>query len=286
VSEQQDHRGIGDNNPPPDDPVLNVDVTKLVVEPELLTRALKLNCQPLLDRADELIAGIDGWVTDHTPPHKPGTPAPKPAVGDEQDLKDTADTVRQIKLFLDKEVDATRKKVKEPLNKAAATIQQFFARDLADVVEKALRPVVEALSLALQAKEKRERQRLIEEAAHAAQLAASLAAQASRATGYLERESLAEQATRIEIEADNLERASQASAAVLSRTRTDNEVVAGLRSYWKFEVVNLIEVLQAIIAGQLPIEWVKLDEVYANSQIRGNDGVRKVPGLHITEEKR
>lgn len=289
MSEQQDEpAGWPSNNPPLDeeDPLLKIDVLALV-DVKRLPAALKLNYQQLYDRKEALLNGIDDWIEDHLPPRdkrSPPDPKVKPQVGDEQDLKDTTDFASQVKDFLRDEVEATRKKVKGPIDKAGAEIQKFFVKDMADELSRALIPIVDAQGVALAQKLERERQRLREEAWEAAQLADRLAIQARRATGVRQSESLLQKAMEVEDEAARLERASEGSVADLTRTRTDLQQVTGLKSNWKFDVVNLIELVMEIAAGRLPIEWVTIDEVYANSKIRPKDGVRSVPGLHIHEE--
>lgn len=282
MSEQQDQRRIGDNNPPPDDdPLAEINPEKLVVVDDVLA-LLKRHYTLLYPRKDELLNQIDGWIDDHTEPFGDG-PRPKPKVGDEQDLKDTTDFIGQIKDFMKDEVEVARKAVKAPIDKAAADIQKFFAKGIADELSKALTRIVDAQSLALLEKKERERKRLQEQAWEKAQEANRLAIQSARATGVVAKESFYRQAMDVEDEVERLEKAAAGSAADLSRTRTDLGEVASLRSNWTFEVVNLIEVVMEIAAGRLPIEWVTLNEVYANSQIRRRDGVRSVPGLHIRE---
>lgn len=289
MSERQDEpAGWPSNNPPLDeeDPLLKIDVLALV-DAKRLPAALKLNYQQLYDRKEALLNGIDDWIEDHLPPRdkrSPLDPKVKPQVGDEQDLKDTTDFASQVKDFLRDEVEATRKKVKGPIDKAGAEIQKFFVKDMADELSRALIPIVDAQGVALAQKLERERQRLREEAWEAAQLADRLAIQARRATGVRQSESLLQKAMEVEDEAARLERAAEGSVADLTRTRTDLQQVTGLKSNWKFDVVNLIELVMEIAAGRLPIEWVTIDEVYANGKIRPKDGVRSVPGLHIHEE--
>lgn len=277
--------GEGHNNPPQDeDPLAKINPERLIdfSVPDVLA----LNYQALDDRRDELLVGVKEWVEDHTAQTKKNEPPAKPTVGDEQDLMDTTDLVKQVRKFLDKEVEVTRKRVAKNVDQAKRDIQAFFVKGIADPVETALRPVADAQSLALIEKENRERDRLREEAYEAAMLANRLAIQARRAIGVAERESLVEQAFRIEDEAARLEAAAEAPTLELTRTRTDLGQLTGLRSSWRFEVESLMDLLMAIVSGRQDLmPYVKIDEVYANGQINRKDGVRKVPGLTIIEEK-
>lgn len=287
MSEQQDQPGWPSNNPPADEenPLLKINPEKLVVV-DSVAAVMELHYKHLTDRADELLSGINGWITDHTAAPARGAKPTKPSVGDEQDLNDTTDRVNQVKDFLKDEVEVARKKVKKPIDLAVSDIQDFFAEGLTKRLKHALTPIVDAQSLALIAKEEQERKRLRQEAWEKAQEANRLALQSARATGVVARESLLDRAGKIEDEAERLLRASEGSVADLSRIRTDMQQVTGLRSTWKFEVTNLIELLMAIVAGRQDLlACVKIDEVCVNSLIKGKDGVRAIPGLHIFEEK-
>lgn len=272
-------RGIGDNMPPDENPLLSINPEKFIDVTAVLP-VLKLNYHALVERRDELLKGVADWAKNHTAPGQP-----KPRLDGEQDIKDTTDVIRQIRDFLSHEVDATRKKVTAPIDKAKKDVQQFFARDLTDKLEADVVPVRDALSLALREKEERERLRLRQEAWDKAQLANRLAVQSARATGVVEKESLYEHALQVDDEARALEAAAAASTAKVTQTRTDLGQVTGLRVTGRFEVVNLMELLREIVAGRLPVEWVTINETYANNQIRPKDGVRSVPGLEIFEEK-
>lgn len=288
IPEQQDVPGIGDNNPPPDDenPLFKLDPEKLVVADDVLA-LLELHYKPLLDRKEALLKQVDDWVEDHTPAHDEDGPIPKPQVGDEQDLMDATDLVAQIRDFMSKEVEVTRKKVKNPIDAAGAAIQKYFAKEMADVLKAALVPIVDAQSLALIEKEKRARKKLREEAWAKAQEANRLAVQSARATGVRQKESLLNKAMEIEAEVEQLEKAAEGSARELTRTRTDMQEVTGLRSSWKYEVVQIMDLLMAIVGGRQDLlPCVQVDEVYVNGLIRGKDGVRNIPGLHIFEEKK
>lgn len=280
MSEQEDV-GPGHNHPPDEEenPLRKIDPEKLF-DLTTLPLVFKLNYPLLYARKDELLKNIKGWIEDHT-----SDPKAKPLVGDEQDLKDTIDFVAQVENFLKKEVEVTRKRVKGPLDKAAAAVQQFFVKDLADGLDKALKPIVDAKSMALIAKEERERQRLREEAWEKAQLANRLAIQAKRALGVVEKESYLEHAMAVEDEARRLEAAAAGSTVELTRTRTDLQQIASLRVTWNYEVEDMTELLMAIVNHEIPFEWVTINETYANSQIKRKDGVRIVPGLKIVEEK-
>jgi hypothetical protein len=53
--------------------------------------------------------------------------------------------------------------------------------------------------------------------------------------------------------------------------------VATLKSNWTYEVMDL---------AQVPLEWLTVDDRKVRAAIRGPDGMRDIPGLHIYDDPR
>lgn len=283
-----DARGIGDNNPPVDDPIQAID-PKDLLRWKNIAGLLAVKYPHILQRHKELMKSVDDWIDDHTDPE--GTPSwakgrPKPRIGDEQDLLDTTDCVKQVKSFM-KDVDEVRKSVKAPIDQAGAAVQKFFNADIVVPMGKALEHVTNAQSLALIAKEEAEKTRRRAEQLRLAQEAARLAIIARDEIGVSAKESALQKAMEVDDLAEQAARAATASVAELTRTRTDLGQVTGLRVSWDFEVTQIMDLVMAIASGRQDLlSCIKVDEVYVRGLIRGAQKVRSIPGLHIFEEKK
>jgi hypothetical protein len=78
----------------------------------------------------------------------------------------------------------------------------------------------------------------------------------------------------------------EATTADLSRVHSQMGGVASLRTAWKLDVEksDIMTLLKAIVAGNAPISFVKLDEVRIGSAIRSHK-LRECPGLVISEQR-
>lgn len=278
MTEQPAHdRG---HNKPPDLILDDIDPTKLV-DPRIIVKLLDQNYKPLVERRDELVAGIARWIGAHT-----ASSRSVPVVKDEKDCGATLDYLTQIREYATKEVEPARKKVKDPLDKASKAVQGWFAVGLAQAIKDASRPIEEAYTRFLQDKEAAERQRATEAAWDARQEAGRLADQARRAQQAQQQVRLLDQAADLEHDAAQLEARAVSGAAEVTRVRGEMGSVGGLKTMWRWRVENLIELVQAVSAGQETIDMLIPNEVHINTLVRPADGRRKIPGLSVYPEQK
>lgn len=277
MADDADTPGLGHNKPP--GPALSeVDPTKLV-DIKTLVPLLQLNYGALEKRRKELQAGIVRWTAAHAVKDQV-----RPVITDEQDCGDTLDFLNELRDFVSKEAEPARKKVKESVDKAAKTIQAWFADGLQKPIIADKQAIEDAYSLYLTRKMDREAARRREEAYDAQQQALRLAHQAQRATRPAQQKALMEQALEIEHQAEQMQEKAGASVADLTRVRGDLGSVGGLKENWVWEVENLIDLVQAVAAGQQSINMLTTNDVVINGLVRPKDGMRKIPGLNIHPE--
>jgi hypothetical protein len=272
MADDADTPGMGDNKGPP---LSEVDPTKLV-DVKILVPLLHQNYGELEKRRDELNKGIVKWTAAHAVKDEK-----RPVVATEQDCGDTLDFLNELRDFINKEVEPARKKVKEPLDKAAKAIQAWFAIGLQQPILNNKQPIEDAYSLYLVRKQDRERARRKQEAYDAQQEAMRLAHQAQRAKQPEQQQALMERAFEVEYEAEKLAAKAEAPVAEVTRVRGDLGSVGGLKEDWVWEVENLIDLVQAVAQGQQPIEMLTTNDVFINGLVRPKDGRRKIPGLNI-----
>ena len=167
--------------------------------------------------------------------------------------------------------EAVRKKLKAPLLGASRAFDRFFKADLSDRLAAAAAQVEALLGAWQRAKLAAERQ-FREAAAQAAREAADrLAAEAMQSgdAGLMQRARQADDA------AQRAEIGVQAGLASVARTAGEGGAVARLKSFWTYEVVDI---------AQVPREWLTVDDRKLRAAIRGDDGLRDIPGLRIYDD--
>lgn len=276
MSETERLRRLGDNNPP--EPIDDLDPYKLI-DVDKLVALFERRFPELPKRVDEFESDIQRWTETHKRDELP------PAVLNDQDKRITQDVLNQMRDFIKKDVEDTRKRVKAAVDKAAKIIQTWFVNGLSARLERLKQPIEDALSLYLVQEDRRIREERRQAAWDAQQEAMRLADLARRAKmEEVQQQSLARSIEAADI-AEALER--QAEAPVLETTRFHSTLgaVGGLKETWHFEVEALILLVQAVAQGQAPIDMLTANESYINSVIRRRDNpVRKVPGLRIYSE--
>jgi len=267
---------IGGNNPPPD---LKIG--------EALREQLTDENRALMKRRDELMAMADDFDADY------------PTVDDDDASGILAGIITQITKS-SKAADQTREAVKAPyleggrivdgffnggiktpLDKRAAALntkQTAYQRAKADRIrreaEEAARKAREEEDARRREAEKAERERLAAERAarkarddaDASELARLRAADAERRA-----EEARQAEERARIERQEQARIAASSAADRSRVRGDY-AVSSLRTTWSFEVLDIAKV---------PPEFLQVNQPLVNAAIRGQNGRRDIPGLHI-----
>jgi len=164
--------------------------------------------------------------------------------------------------------EAVRKGLKAPLLAAGRALDRFFKTDLSDGLAAAAAKVEALLGIWQRAKVTAERQ-LRDAAARAArEVADRLAAEAMRSGDP----NLAQQARQADDAAQRAEAVLHTGLAAVGRTAGEAGAVASLKSHWTYEVVDF---------AQVPHEWLIIDDRKVRSAIRGEDGLRDIPGLRI-----
>lgn len=74
-----------------------------------------------------------------------------------------------------------------------------------------------------------------------------------------------------------------AKPADLSRVKGPMGSTSSLRSNWTFEVSDLMQLVQAVAAGKVPLSYLQVNEVRVRVAIR-SEGMRKVDGLRIFDD--
>jgi hypothetical protein len=71
------------------------------------------------------------------------------------------------------------------------------------------------------------------------------------------------------------------SQADLTRTKSVLGTTTSQGTSWIYEVVDLMKLLQAIVKGEVPMNFVMPANSVINAVIRGNNGLRQIPGLEV-----
>ena len=207
---------LGDNNPPAD---------LLVGAP--LREKLQEENQDILDRCDELLEGANRI----------------PPITDDDIAGKVGDYIKQL-TALNKTAEARRTGAKEPYLEGGRHIDGFF-KAVTDPVLKVKTNVERTLTIYAREKadserrERMEQERLAREAAETARKAAEAAARAAHDAAALDAAIEAEKAA--ETAAADLakaERATDAKAAEMSRTRGEYGSMSSLRTSWVFDEID------------------------------------------------
>jgi hypothetical protein len=164
--------------------------------------------------------------------------------------------------------EAVRKGLKAPLLAASRALDGFFKTDLSDRLAAAAAQVEKLLGTWQRAKVEAER-KLREAAAQAAREAADRLAAEAMQSGDA---TLLQQARLADDAAQRAEIALQGGLAAVARTAGEGGAVASLKEHWTYEVLDL---------EQVPREWLMIDDRKLRAALRGEDGLRDIPGLRI-----
>ena len=164
-----------------------------------------------------------------------------------------------------------RKQLKVPLLAATRALDQLFKTDLSARLSAAAAKV-EALIGAWQRAKVSAELKLREEAARAAREAADRIATEARRTDDA---ALIQRAREADDAAQRVETALDAEFLTVGRTTGGSGAVASLKPNWVYEVVDF---------ALVPREWLMIDDRKVRAAIRGKDGLRDIPGLHIKDE--
>ncbi len=243
--------GIGHNAPSP----------VALPEPEVLYAAWSREHAALLARRDQLLAAMARLEAAHGA-----------GIADETTAGKAADFV----LLLEREarhVEEVRKSVKAPVLAAGRTLDRLLKTETSDRLAAAAARVARLLTAFQMRKIAAEREAREQAAREARQAADALAAAALAQDNT----ALREQALALDRAAQQAEIAATAGLAALARTRGESGAVAELKEDWTYEVVDF---------AQVPREWLMVDDRRVRAAIRGAEGLRSIPGLHIHPEAR
>ena len=266
TQDDSDRLAEGGNFPPgpifEDDPLVGLSSTRLV------DAAALQHLQPLLAKDhDDLIIGRDHllgvaarWWAKH----------PKGVTSEAEDGEAT-DIAEEIRKFIQNESEVRRVAIKGPVDVAADGIQAFFVGGIKGQLTVVVAALKAAKTKYLLDVDQRKREEML-----AAAKARNAAADAMASVG------LEDDAIAAEQEARQLAREAETARALdLTRGHSSLGVPTGLKETWEWETENLMDTVQAVAAGRLSIEWLAINEKYANFKIKPKDGERKVPGLRI-----
>ena len=72
----------------------------------------------------------------------------------------------------------------------------------------------------------------------------------------------------------------EAKPAELSRVHGQMGSVSSLRSNWTFELTDLMQLVQAVAAGKVPLLYLQVNEVRVRVAIR-SENVRDIAGIRV-----
>jgi len=228
----------------------------VVPDPAALATLWARDHADLLARRDQLLAAFSRFEAAH---------------GDGISSDEVAGRAADFSRLLAREAaaaEAVRKELKSPLLAASRALDRFFKTDVSDLLAAAAAKVEALLGAWQRGKLTAERQ-LREGAARSAREAADRLAQAAMQSGDAD---LMQQARQADDAAQRAELGVQAGLAAVARTAGEGGAVASLKSHWSFEVVDF---------EMVPREWLTIDERKVRAAIRGDDGLRDIPGLRI-----
>lgn len=203
------------------------------------------------------------------------------AIADDETAAKVSDFVKQISGAM-KQSESARTEAKRPYDDMGSAVQGFF-KGISTPLEDAKKGLLKKLTAFQEKKADEERKQRERDAAEARRIAEEVARQAQEAITNVESEDDLEAAIEAEQAArkaaDDLAKANKAatgSDADMTKARGDYGSVASIRVTWKYELVDL---------SLVPRSWLTLDEKKVGSAIKGQDGVRNIPGLRIYPDK-
>ena len=164
--------------------------------------------------------------------------------------------------------EKVRKGLKAPLLTASRALDRFFKTDFSDLLA-AGAAKVEALLGAWQRTKLAAERELREAAAREAREAADRLAAEAMQSGDAD---LMQRARQADDAAQRAEASVLSGLATIARTAGEGGAVASLKSHWTFDVVDF---------DKVPREWLTIDDRKVRTAIRGEDGLRDIPGPRI-----
>jgi hypothetical protein len=300
----RERRGIGGNAPPG-----SIDPENMLRLPPVdIPDLLALSYRDLIGRGAALLENVTAWQQDNG----------KVPVPDQQAADDLADLQDQVAKYGNPktgEVEAARKRVKEPIYLAGKAVDTFF-NDLrnAMLAIAGLEPYGAGPATMQGKLSAWQRAKVVREQAERAELArkANEEAAAKVAAARVDQsdEALID-ATVAEETAQQAQQAAAAPARDMARSTTARGTTVGLRANWTFRVVDLeililaaalpavmerlsgvMEITQAGLlpkiraalappGGPVPLDYLTTNDAIIRPGIKGERGRRECPGLEI-----
>lgn len=291
---EQPPAGIGDNNPP--EPTRYVPDTLNV---EVLVLELNDHNADLLTRLEALLEAAKRYDEKYTITDNLGRQIT--TIEDDEHLTRTGTFILQMSDCV-KESEARRVAAKAPYLEGGGAVDGFFKSMIAQNLERLMARYGKAQDAyqnaranrlrreaeAAAAKRREEEQaaqrarleaermkRQAEEAARAAKNKAErVEAERQQAEAAKAEQAAAEQETAATLAAQAEEKTAAAPAAALTRTRGDMSMTT-TATRWKFRVLDLAKV---------PVAYLTTNDAVINAAIKGEKGLREIPGLEIYSE--
>lgn len=260
-----------------------VDPLQLAPPPPAVRDILALNYTDLTEHHSGFAADLADWVERHR--IKDGGLE----IADEEDCMLTKDLLDQIKLFLSKQVEATRESVKRSLLDAEKVVDEFFNDSLRDSLLETIEPIQAAYLVALQTMTGDRQTALREKADKLRAEVVRLHEMAKKVKNAGPLKDRIEAAEAAALEAEAL---ADGPIREISKIRTDSNRVGGIKVVYNWRVAELLDMVMAVAAGRQMldgkplIDMLMVNKTEANSRIKRINGLREVPGLHIYPEEK
>lgn len=272
---------VSDNIEPGDNFLKGVDPENILkISVEDLDPLLTLQYAALKQRGEELLERAIEWAKQHA------VPGQGHVIPDDAAMNRASDLYAQLQTFTSDtgEVEEARKKVVMRPRLAVAAINAWFG-NRKDRLAGAMATIDGAQKRrleAVRAAEARERQKAAEEAE---QRAAALVRAAKDAMALPEggQEAFA-QAVAAEEAVEIAKVAAAAPMQDLTRTRSSMGVTVSGSETWTYELEDMMALAKAVVAGQVPVNFLMVNDAIARASIRPKSGMRACPGLRIFPE--
>jgi hypothetical protein len=258
----------GHNNPP-------LDLAEVLDIAVLRREIMEAWNTPVVVRRDELLASLSRFEEAYTD------------IPDEEIQAKASLLVRQMAAHIEI-AEGYHKRTKAPVLAASRTIDGLM-HEMIDKLQTGAQRVRNKMTAYAQ-RQRIEAQRKADEEARARQaeadrLAAEAAEIAKRAGPVAAAPALDDAIAADERAADAARAATRVDVAAATRVRTDG-AVSSLGGRWTWEVANKRELLEAILAGTVPMDAVDVSKPWADSMLKIKPEIKKskaqpVPGLRF-----
>lgn len=261
----------GHNLPPPSRPTLADDV-------ELWQAWLDLVFAEATERKGELLPSFQRFEAGFPLSRGPAGEPPNGIDKWNDEIQGRAGDLKDKLAALKKQAESLHTLEKAPVLAAGRAIDGYKNKFIA-ALDNAIKVVNDRRTLYALHKEQESRRAAEEAARRAKEEADRLAAEAQTS---MEPEKLEEVAQAYQAAAAAQEDA-EAKPADHSRVHGAMGSVSSLRSNWTFEVQDLMQLVQAVAAGKVPLAYLQVNETRVRVAIK-TEHVREIPGLCVFDD--